>query len=100
MQTPPPRQAAALIRKLALALQVAHRSRRHSPGRKPSNVLMKGGREPVIMDFGWRGWNRSGDRHLTADGTLPGTPVYMHAGTGARRSGGDGPAADVELLLA
>ena len=51
----PPRQVAALVGKLALALQEAHAKKVIHRDLKPANVMIKSTgqrREPVIVDFG------------------------------------------------
>src|SRR5262249_18572835 len=47
-----PREAAAIVRKLALALQEAHAKGVIHRDLKPSNVMINHRSEPVIMDFG------------------------------------------------
>ena len=75
----PPRQVAALVSKLAVALQEAHQRRVFHRDLKPSNVMIKPtsrGKEPVIVDFGLARRHDAVDR-LTRTGQMVGTPHYM-----------------------
>jgi hypothetical protein len=73
----PPRRVAAVVRKLALALEAAHRQGVVHRDLKPSNIMVNSRRELVIMDFGlaWR-LGRNEER-LTKHGLVLGTPAYM-----------------------
>ncbi len=51
-QPMPPRQAAAVVRKLAEALAYAHREKVVHRDIKPSNIMVDALGEPLIMDFG------------------------------------------------
>jgi hypothetical protein len=73
----PPRQVAALVRKLALALQEAHDCGIIHRDLKPSNVMMNRRGEPIILDFGLARRVRPGDVRLTRTGQPVGTPAYM-----------------------
>jgi formylglycine-generating enzyme required for sulfatase activity/serine/threonine protein kinase len=56
----PPRQAASLLGKLALAMRAAHERNVVHRGLKPANILFKTTgerREPVIVDFGQVPWD-------------------------------------------
>jgi predicted Zn finger-like uncharacterized protein len=48
----PQRRAAEIVRKIALALEHAHRKGIVHRDLKPANVMMAAGGEPVVMDFG------------------------------------------------
>jgi len=72
------RQAAVVIRKLALALQEAHEHGVVHRDLKPANVMIDKSREPVVMDFGLARQLESADRsRLTGVGVLMGSPAYM-----------------------
>ncbi|APZ95828.1 family 16 glycoside hydrolase [Fuerstiella marisgermanici] len=72
------RQAAVVVRKLALALQEAHEHGVVHRDLKPANVMIDKSREPVVMDFGLARQLESADRsRLTGVGVLMGSPAYM-----------------------
>ncbi|MCA9245392.1 MAG: serine/threonine protein kinase, partial [Phycisphaerales bacterium] len=72
----PERQAALLIRKLALALQEAHEKGVLHRDLKPANIIIDRRKEPVIMDFGLARRDQHDDTRLTRTGTFMGTPAY------------------------
>jgi serine/threonine protein kinase len=73
----PPRRVAAVVRKLALALEVAHAQGVVHRDLKPSNIMVNSRRELIIMDFGLA-WRIGGsDERLTKTGMVLGTPSYM-----------------------
>jgi serine/threonine protein kinase len=94
------RWVAALVRKLALALQAAHDKGVVHRDLKPSNVMIRGGREPMIMDFGlaWRLDGRDSDKRLTRLGLVLGTPSYMSPEQLSGRVEDLGPRCDVYSL--
>jgi serine/threonine protein kinase len=73
----PPLRVAAVVRKLALALEVAHKRGVIHRDLKPSNIMVNSRRELIIMDFGvaWRIGNS--DERLTKTGMVLGTPAYI-----------------------
>jgi serine/threonine protein kinase len=93
-----PHQAAAVVRKLALALQEAHQRGVIHRDLKPSNVMISPRGEPVIMDFGLARRANADDARLTRVGALVGTPAYM----APEQMTGDvdrlGPACDIYSL--
>ena len=70
-------RVAAVVRKLALALEEAHQRKVIHRDLKPSNIMMNQRNEPVIMDFGLARRSHTIDARLTRNGDLLGTPAYM-----------------------
>jgi formylglycine-generating enzyme required for sulfatase activity/serine/threonine protein kinase len=76
----PPRQVAALVGKLALAMQEAHARGVIHRDLKPSNIMIKTTgqrREPVIVDFGLAHRDDPEEVRLTRSGQVMGTLGYM-----------------------
>lgn len=74
----PERQAAAVVKKLALALQEAHDKGIIHRDLKPANIMIDHRSEPVVMDFGLaRITNDKEEARLTREGTVMGSPAYM-----------------------
>jgi serine/threonine protein kinase/WD40 repeat protein len=65
-----------LFERIARALHVAHDAGLVHRDVKPANVMVTDGGEPVVLDFGLAS-DRDENAHLTATGTLMGTPAYM-----------------------
>jgi hypothetical protein len=93
-----PRQAALLVRKLALALQDAHKLGVIHRDLKPANVMIDTHGEPIVMDFGLARRARSGDARLTQNGSLFGTPAYMPPEQVNGNVNAMGPACDIYSL--
>jgi hypothetical protein len=93
-----PRQAAGLVRKLALALQEAHQKGVIHRDLKPANVMIDRRGEPVIMDFGLARRTRGLDPRLTRRGAVLGTPAYMPPEQVRGDAEAAGPASDVYSL--
>ena len=71
------RRIAELIRKLALALDVAHRAGVVHRDLKPANVMIDREGEPILMDFGLAWMVHETDSRVTQSGVILGTPAYM-----------------------
>ena len=95
----PPRHVAVVIRKLALALEHAHRKGVIHRDLKPANIMVHNQREPMIMDFGLaRRTDKSAEAHVTKSGVIVGTPAYMSPEQVKGEQETIGPAADVYSL--
>lgn len=77
-KTYPAREAATIIRKLALALDSAHKSGIVHRDLKPSNVMIRPDGEPVIMDFGLARRRKEGEAALTQMGPFWGRRPTCH----------------------
>ena len=75
-QRPSHRDAAALSRKIADALDHAHEGGVIHRDLKPSNIMMDAAGEPHIMDFGLAK-REAGELTMTLEGQILGTPAYM-----------------------
>jgi tRNA A-37 threonylcarbamoyl transferase component Bud32 len=87
--------AAALVEKLARAMQAAHQANVIHRDLKPANVLLTAEGEPKLTDFGLA--KRLDEQGRTHTGAIMGTPSYM----APEQAGGGkdvGPAADVYAL--
>src|SRR5262249_27843258 len=87
-----------LLRKLALALEEAHRAGIIHRDLKPSNIMIDRRGEPVIMDFGLARRDNKDETQLTQSGAVLGTPAYMppEQALGDRKS--IGPCSDIYSL--
>ena len=94
----PPRRAAAITRKLALALQEAHDRGVVHRDLKPSNVMVNRRRELILMDFGLARREGTDDPELTRSGLLLGSPHYMAPEQVRADRDAIGPATDIYAL--
>ncbi|MCA9104541.1 MAG: protein kinase [Planctomycetales bacterium] len=94
----PERQAALLVRKLALALQEAHRRGVVHRDLKPSNIMIDQRREPIVMDFGLARRDQHDDTHLTRTGVFLGTPSYTSPEQIRNLPDSVGPRSDIYTL--
>lgn len=90
--------AATLLRKLALAIQVAHDNGIVHRDLKPANIMINRQGEPVIVDFGLARRADAEDVTLTRLGELLGTPAYMSPEQVEGNSEKIGPASDLYSL--
>jgi predicted Ser/Thr protein kinase len=97
----PARQVAALVGKLALAMQAAHAQKVTHRDLKPANIMIKmtgAQREPVIVDFGLARRDDPDDVRLTRSGQVLGTIGYMAPEQLRGDPGAIGPACDIYAL--
>jgi serine/threonine protein kinase len=92
------RQIVRVIRKLALALEVAHRHNVVHRDLKPANVMIDESKEPVVMDFGLARRTAEKEEKLTHSGTVIGTPAYMSPEQVDGDNARVGPPADIYSL--
>jgi tetratricopeptide (TPR) repeat protein/tRNA A-37 threonylcarbamoyl transferase component Bud32 len=93
----PPREAAALVRKIAEAVAYAHGHGIIHRDLKPANVLLDHDGQPRVTDFGLAK-RLTGDSQLTGTGQVMGTPSYMPPEQAQGRIQDIGPASDVYSL--
>jgi formylglycine-generating enzyme required for sulfatase activity/predicted Ser/Thr protein kinase len=94
----PQHQAAALVRRLAKALQEAHARGIVHRDLKPSNVMITRRGEPVVMDFGLARRMSAEESRLTGGSRPLGTPAYMPPEQFSGGEGAVGTAWDVYSL--
>ena|GEM_PF-1199818 len=98
------RQAAALVKKVALAVEAAHKKNMIHRDLKPGNIMLakpdadRKGVEPKVMDFGLAKSLDSQDKGLTKSGMILGTPCYMSKEQWSGKDGQIGPPSDVYSL--
>ncbi|MBO0698461.1 MAG: DUF1080 domain-containing protein, partial [Zavarzinella sp.] len=94
-----PKQAALIARKLALALDAAHKKGVVHRDLKPANVMFdRERRDVVVTDFGLARAPRVNDAQTTRDGVLMGTPAYMSPEQARGDTRAVGPASDQYAL--
>ncbi len=93
----PPREAAELVRVVALAVEAIHRAGVVHRDLKPGNVLLEADGTPKVSDFGLAKLLDAEAEH-TLTGAVLGTASYMAPEQAGGRSRHVGPAADVWAL--
>ena len=93
----PAREVAALVAKVADAVQAAHERGVLHRDLKPSNILIDASGEPHVSDFGLAK-RLEGDASVTHTGAILGTPCYMSPEQAAGSRGDVGPTSDVWSL--
>ncbi len=94
----PQQNVAAVVRKLALALQEVHTQGVIHRDLKPSNVRIDKRNEPVIIDFGLARQVNKGEVRLTATGDMMGSPAYMSPEQVSGNIDAVGPGTDIYSL--
>jgi WD40 repeat protein len=92
----PPKEAAALMEKLARAMHAVHQKGVVHRDLKPANVLLAEDGTPKVTDFGLA--KRLGEAGQTQSGAVVGTPSYMAPEQAEGKGKEIGPAADVYAL--
>jgi len=92
------RQVATLVRKVALAMNEAHKKGVIHRDLKPSNIMIDRRGEPIVMDFGLARRAGSGDQRLTQSGAVMGSPAYMAPEQVKGDSKAVGPGSDIYSL--
>lgn len=92
-----PKRAAALVERIAVAVQHAHEQGIVHRDLKPGNILLDKDGQPHISDFGIAK-HLENDEALTLTGQALGTPQYMAPEQAMGRSREVGPPADVYSL--
>jgi serine/threonine-protein kinase len=93
----PPREGAALLAKVADAVQAAHTRGVLHRDLKPSNILIDAAGSPHVSDFGLAK-RLEADASVTHTGAILGTPCYMSPEQAAGSRGDVGPTSDVWSL--
>jgi len=93
----PPREAAALLARVADAVQAAHDRGVLHRDLKPSNILIDAAGLPHVSDFGLAK-RIEDDQSVTHTGAILGTPCYMSPEQAAGSRGEVGPSSDVWSL--
>ncbi|MCO6042887.1 protein kinase [Aeoliella sp. ICT_H6.2] len=101
-ETLSPHHAAEIVVKVAEAVEYAHQHGTLHRDLKPANILIDGGGEPHVTDFGLAKLLEVEDadelHELTATGQVLGTPSYMSPEQASGKSALIGPASDIYSL--
>ena len=89
-----PRTAAAMMRKIALAIQAIHESAVIHRDLKPSNVMVDQNGDPQVMDFGLAKQDVF-EATMTLSGEVLGTPAYMSPEAAKGESRSSDPRTDI-----
>jgi serine/threonine-protein kinase len=92
-----PREAAAILARVAEAVDAAHRGGVLHRDLKPSNILIDAAGKPHVSDFGLAK-RIEADQDVTHTGAILGTPCYMSPEQAAGSRGDVGPTSDVWSL--
>lgn len=93
----PSREAAVILKKVAEAVEYAHRQGVLHRDLKPANILLDKSEHPKVTDFGLAKRTED-DQGLTQSGQILGTPGFMPPEQAAGQMDRIGPAADVYAL--
>ncbi len=93
----PAHKVAAVVRKLAKAIHVAHEHGVVHRDLKPTNVIIDKEYEPVVVDFGLA-FRDHPDEQRSQIGSISGTPAYMAPEQVRGQTDRIGPATDVYAL--
>jgi serine/threonine protein kinase len=93
-----PRAAAALMEKVARAVEYAHEHGFLHRDLKPANIMLDERGDPLVADFGLAKLLKTPDSELTVSGQIIGTPAYMSPEQVRGEGAHVGPAADVYSL--
>src|SRR5262249_23228028 len=91
-------RAAALVRKLALAMAEMHQRNVVHRDLKPGNIMMRKNGEPVLLDFGLARVFTSVSKTFITSGMITGTPAYMSPEQYEGDSSKVGPPSDLYSL--
>ena len=75
-KSPPPRQSAEVVLKLAKALDALHAAGIVHQDIKPQNIIIVGQGDPLLMDFGLA-WKADPESKTQPADNMVGTPAYM-----------------------